>query len=239
MGSPRSKARPSPAGKVRCKGWTAGGQQPWNGTVDRAGGHRGAAGGALRGKKELWVQGLWVQASTGRSCGCRWAPANTATAKVAPLPSLCQPGSCAALHHRPAGYCPPSARTQGHSGEPLTFLYLALPDTGQPMRDLCHPLAPHLLFPQALSNTRQKNLAAEQALAKEIILDVPAVELPEGSKLVEPGMPQVLEGPEEDRDNLHHPEDDAKEVDAHRALWRLVPKVQNSLEEDRDHFHHS
>ncbi|KFO76824.1 hypothetical protein N303_09615, partial [Cuculus canorus] len=53
-----------------------------------------------------------------------------------------------------------------------------------------------------------------------------------------PGMPQVLEGPEEDRDNLHHPEDDAKEVDAHRALWRLVPKVQNSLEEDRDHFHH-
>ncbi|KFP46043.1 hypothetical protein N323_08218, partial [Cathartes aura] len=49
---------------------------------------------------------------------------------------------------------------------------------------------------------------------------------------------QALEGPEEDRDHLHHPQDDASEVDARGPPWLLSLEVQSGPEEDRDHLHH-
>ncbi|KFQ05262.1 hypothetical protein N329_10040, partial [Haliaeetus albicilla] len=45
-------------------------------------------------------------------------------------------------------------------------------------------------------------------------------------------------GPEEDRDHLHHPQDDAREADGHESPWVLSLGVQSGLEEDRDHLHH-
>ncbi|XP_069652044.1 proline-rich acidic protein 1-like [Haliaeetus albicilla] len=108
---------------------------------------------------------------------------------------------------------------------------------------------------QAPSNTGWKDLAAEQDLAKEIILGIRAVEPPEEGEIsedVEPGIKvfsssawaqwgprQDQVGPEEDRDHLHHPQDDAREADGHESPWVLSLGVQSGLEEDRDHLHHS
>ncbi|KFP14876.1 hypothetical protein Z169_05169, partial [Egretta garzetta] len=49
---------------------------------------------------------------------------------------------------------------------------------------------------------------------------------------------QAQVGPEEDRDHLHHPQDDVGEADASRPPWKLSLEVQNGPEEDRDHLHH-
>ncbi|XP_050755122.1 proline-rich acidic protein 1 [Gymnogyps californianus] len=113
---------------------------------------------------------------------------------------------------------------------------------------------------QAPSDTGQKDLAAEQDLVKEIILGIRAVEPPEESEIskeVEPGIKvfsgsawarwdprQAQEGPEEDRDHLHHSQDDASEVDASEvdargSPWLMSLEVQSGPEEDRDHLHHS
>lgn len=87
------------------------------------------------------------------------------------------------------------------------------------------------------------------------ILGIRAVEPPEEGEIsedVEPGIKvfsssawaqwgphQAQVGPEEDRDHLHHPQDDAREADGHESPWVLSLGVQSGLEEDRDHFHHS
>ncbi|KAM6091050.1 uncharacterized protein LJ206_004754 [Theristicus caerulescens] len=108
---------------------------------------------------------------------------------------------------------------------------------------------------QALSNTEQKDLTVEQDLAKEIILGIPAVELSEEGEIteeVEPGIKvfsssawaqwgprQAQVGPEEDRDHIHHPQDDVREAVAHRPPRMLSLEVQSGPEEDRDHLHHS
>ncbi|GAB0192569.1 proline-rich acidic protein 1 [Grus japonensis] len=81
---------------------------------------------------------------------------------------------------------------------------------------------------------------------------VPATELPEEgeiSKEVEPvfsggawaprGPHQAQVGPEEDRDHLHHPQDDVREADARGPPRMLSLEVQSGPEEDRDHLHHS
>ncbi|XP_009080732.1 PREDICTED: proline-rich acidic protein 1 [Acanthisitta chloris] len=107
---------------------------------------------------------------------------------------------------------------------------------------------------QALSLARRKDLAAVQDLDNEIILGIGAVESPEKgelSKQVVPGIkvfsssawaqqgqPQVQAGPEEDRDHLQHPQDDAREADALRLPWMMSLEVQNGPEEDRDHLYH-
>ncbi|CAN0232906.1 unnamed protein product [Bubo scandiacus] len=107
---------------------------------------------------------------------------------------------------------------------------------------------------QAPSDTEWKDLATKQDLAKEIILGVRAVEpLEEGetSNGLQPGIKvfsssawtqwglrQAQAGPEEDRDHLHHPQDDAREDDAHGLPRTLSLEVQSGLEEDRDHLHH-
>ncbi|XP_075010136.1 proline-rich acidic protein 1 [Calonectris borealis] len=108
---------------------------------------------------------------------------------------------------------------------------------------------------QAPSNTGLKDLAMEQDLAKEIILGIKAVEPPEEGEIseeVEPGIKvfsssawarwgprQAQAGPEEDRDHLHHPQDDAREDDARGPPRMLSLEVQSGPEEDRDHLHHS
>nr|XP_009681505.1 PREDICTED: proline-rich acidic protein 1 [Struthio camelus australis] len=110
---------------------------------------------------------------------------------------------------------------------------------------------------QALSNTREKQLPARLALIKEIILGIKAVEPPEEGEItedVEPGIKvfssdaqgwrgplgaQAMEGPEEDRDHLHHPEDNAVEDAAHVQRPALFHNVQSGPEEDRDHIYHS
>ncbi|KAM6391018.1 proline-rich acidic protein 1 [Pluvialis apricaria] len=107
---------------------------------------------------------------------------------------------------------------------------------------------------QALSDTRQKDPVAEQHLVKEIILGLRAVEPPEEREIteeVEPGIKvfsssawapqgtlQVQAGPEEDHDHLHHPQDNAREADAHRPPRMLFLEVQSGPEEDRDHLYH-
>ncbi|KFZ58144.1 hypothetical protein N321_10087, partial [Antrostomus carolinensis] len=45
-------------------------------------------------------------------------------------------------------------------------------------------------------------------------------------------------GPEEDRDHLHHPQDDVMDVDAHGPSRTLALEVQSGPEQDRDHLHH-
>lgn len=50
---------------------------------------------------------------------------------------------------------------------------------------------------------------------------------------------KVQNGPEEDRDHLYHPQDDAREADTYRPPRMLSLKVQNGPEEDRDHVYHS
>ncbi|XP_009464376.1 PREDICTED: proline-rich acidic protein 1-like [Nipponia nippon] len=108
---------------------------------------------------------------------------------------------------------------------------------------------------QALSNTRHQDLNVEQDLAKEIILGIRAVELSEKGEITEevkPGIKvfsssawarwgprQAQVGPEEDRDHLHHPQDDAREADARGPPQMLSLEVQSGPEEDRDHLHHS
>ncbi|KFW73277.1 hypothetical protein AS28_02342, partial [Pygoscelis adeliae] len=49
---------------------------------------------------------------------------------------------------------------------------------------------------------------------------------------------QAQVGPEEDRDHLHHPQDEAREADAHRPPQTLSLEVQSSPEKDHDHLHH-
>ncbi|KFV85559.1 hypothetical protein N308_12765, partial [Struthio camelus australis] len=49
---------------------------------------------------------------------------------------------------------------------------------------------------------------------------------------------QAMEGPEEDRDHLHHPEDNAVEDAAHVQRPALFHNVQSGPEEDRDHIYH-
>ncbi|XP_064320606.1 uncharacterized protein LOC135315575 isoform X1 [Phalacrocorax carbo] len=107
---------------------------------------------------------------------------------------------------------------------------------------------------QAPSNTGRKDLATEQDLAEKTILGTQAMELLEGeiTKEVEPGIKvfsssawarwvshQVQEGPEEDRDHLYHPQDNAREADVLGPPWVLSLEVQSGPEEDRDHLHHS
>ncbi|KFP88395.1 hypothetical protein N310_01038, partial [Acanthisitta chloris] len=48
----------------------------------------------------------------------------------------------------------------------------------------------------------------------------------------------VQNGPEEDRDHLYHPQDDAREADVVRQPRMLSLEVQNGPEEDRDHLYH-
>ncbi|KFW06399.1 hypothetical protein N326_07457, partial [Eurypyga helias] len=45
-------------------------------------------------------------------------------------------------------------------------------------------------------------------------------------------------GPEEDRDHLHHPQDDAREAAAHGLPRALSMEVERGPEEDRDHLYH-
>ncbi|KFO88652.1 hypothetical protein N320_08518, partial [Buceros rhinoceros silvestris] len=49
---------------------------------------------------------------------------------------------------------------------------------------------------------------------------------------------QAQAGPEEDRDQLHHPQDNAREADAHRPPRMLSLEVQSGPEDDHDHLHH-
>uniref|UniRef100_A0A8C3JLL7 Uncharacterized protein n=1 Tax=Calidris pygmaea TaxID=425635 RepID=A0A8C3JLL7_9CHAR len=49
---------------------------------------------------------------------------------------------------------------------------------------------------------------------------------------------QAQVGPEEDRDQLYHPWDNAGEADAHRPPQMLSLEVQRGPEEDRDHLYH-
>ncbi|XP_066180416.1 proline-rich acidic protein 1 [Sylvia atricapilla] len=101
---------------------------------------------------------------------------------------------------------------------------------------------------QALSSSRWKDLATEQDLAEEIILGVGAIEPSEegepgirvfsSSAWAKRGPPQVQSRPEEDRDHLHTPQDDAREANARVPFSMLGLKVQNGPEEDRDHLYH-
>ncbi|KFW83578.1 hypothetical protein N305_10346, partial [Manacus vitellinus] len=50
--------------------------------------------------------------------------------------------------------------------------------------------------------------------------------------------PQVQVEPEEDRDHLYHPQDDARKVDVREPPRMLSLQVQNGPEEDRDHLYH-
>uniref|UniRef100_A0A8C3EL61 Uncharacterized protein n=1 Tax=Corvus moneduloides TaxID=1196302 RepID=A0A8C3EL61_CORMO len=80
------------------------------------------------------------------------------------------------------------------------------------------------------------------------ILGVGAIETPEegdpgikvfsSSAWAQRGPPQVQAGPEEDRDHLHHPQDDTREANARVPFWMLSLEVQNGPEEDRDHLYH-
>ncbi|XP_026707855.1 proline-rich acidic protein 1-like isoform X4 [Athene cunicularia] len=110
------------------------------------------------------------------------------------------------------------------------------------------------LSPQAPRDTEWQGVATEQDLAKETILGVQSVEaLEEGetSNGLQPGIKvfsssawaqwgprQAQVGPEEDRDHLHHPQDDAREDDPHGLPQTLALEVQSGPEEDRDHLHH-
>ncbi|XP_032922589.1 proline-rich acidic protein 1 [Catharus ustulatus] len=101
---------------------------------------------------------------------------------------------------------------------------------------------------QALSSSRWKNRAPEQDLAEEIILGVGAIEPSEdaepgikvfsSSAWAQRGPPQVQARPEEERDHLYHPQDDARKADARVPFWMLPLEVQNGPEEDRDHLYH-
>uniref|UniRef100_A0A663LPL8 Uncharacterized protein n=1 Tax=Athene cunicularia TaxID=194338 RepID=A0A663LPL8_ATHCN len=75
------------------------------------------------------------------------------------------------------------------------------------------------LSPQAPRDTEWQGVATEQDLAKETTCI-------------------WLVGPEEDRDHLHHPQDDAREDDPHGLPQTLALEVQSGPEEDRDHLHH-
>ncbi|XP_010132681.1 PREDICTED: proline-rich acidic protein 1-like, partial [Buceros rhinoceros silvestris] len=105
----------------------------------------------------------------------------------------------------------------------------------------------------ALSDTREK-VQVEQDFTEKITLGTRAVEPPESdiSEEVEPGVKvfsrsdwvqwgphQAQAGPEEDRDQLHHPQDNAREADAHRPPRMLSLEVQSGPEDDHDHLHHS
>ncbi|KAL2303224.1 hypothetical protein Nmel_010688, partial [Mimus melanotis] len=101
---------------------------------------------------------------------------------------------------------------------------------------------------QALSSSWWKDLTPEQDLTEEIILGVGAIEPPEkgepgikvfsSSAWAQRGPPQVQARPEEDRDHLYHPQDDAREASARVPFWMLALEVQNGPEEDRDHLYH-
>lgn len=66
----------------------------------------------------------------------------------------------------------------------------------------------------------------------------PGIRVFSSSAWAKRGPPQVRARPEEDRDHLHHPQDDAREADARVPSWMLSLKVQNGPEEDRDHLYH-
>ncbi|XP_014822118.1 PREDICTED: proline-rich acidic protein 1-like [Calidris pugnax] len=107
---------------------------------------------------------------------------------------------------------------------------------------------------QAPSDTGRKDLDTERDLAREILLGIRAVEPPGEGEItseVEPGLKgfsssawaqgrplQAQVGPEEDRDRLYHPRDDAGEADAQRPPQMLSLEVQRGPEEDRDHLYH-
>ncbi|XP_039241840.1 uncharacterized protein LOC120322471 isoform X2 [Pipra filicauda] len=102
---------------------------------------------------------------------------------------------------------------------------------------------------QALSSSGRKGLPTDRDLDKEIIPGVDVLEEWELSEEVKPGRkavsrrawppPQVQVEPEEDRDHLHHPQDDARKVDVREPPRMLSLQVQNGPEEDRDHLYHS
>ncbi|KAM6265932.1 uncharacterized protein LJ264_005515 [Porphyrio hochstetteri] len=100
---------------------------------------------------------------------------------------------------------------------------------------------------RALSDTGEKDLVTEQDVVTAISQGTQAMDLLEegkASREVEPGIKVSSSAwaqaePEEDRDHLYHPQDDAREVDVHEPLQMLSLEVQNSLEEDWDHLHHS
>ncbi|XP_032551623.1 uncharacterized protein LOC116790615 [Chiroxiphia lanceolata] len=102
---------------------------------------------------------------------------------------------------------------------------------------------------QALSSSGWKGLPTDRDLDKEIIPGVDVLEERELSEEVKPGRkavsrrawhpPQVQVEPEEDRDHLHHPQDDARKVDVREPPRMLTLQVQNGPEEDRDHLYHS
>ena len=99
------------------------------------------------------------------------------------------------------------------------------------------------------------DLSSPTLLACSSVLGIRAMEPPEEGEVteeVEPGVkvfsssawaqwgPRKSQaGPEEDRDHLHHPQDDTREADARRPPRTLSREVQNGPEEDRDHLHHS
>ncbi|KAM6347352.1 proline-rich acidic protein 1 isoform 2-T2 [Alca torda] len=107
---------------------------------------------------------------------------------------------------------------------------------------------------QAPSDAGRKDPAAEQDLAKEILLGIRAVEPPEEHEITDEvqlglkvsssawarrGPLQVQTGPEEDHDHLYHPQDNAGEASARGPPPRMLSlEVQSGPEEDRDHLHH-
>lgn len=92
------------------------------------------------------------------------------------------------------------------------------------------------------------NLSSLILLPSSSILGVGAIGTPEegepgikvfsSSAWAQRGPPQVQAVPEEDRDHLHHPQDDAREASARVPFWMLSLEVQNGPEEDRDHLYH-
>ncbi|XP_051474211.1 proline-rich acidic protein 1 [Apus apus] len=110
-----------------------------------------------------------------------------------------------------------------------------------------------LLLPSP-GDTQAPGDIGRQDLAKDIALGVRAVEPPEEggvSNEVEPGIKvfsssawapwsphQAQAGPEEDRDHLYHPQDEAREADVQGPLM-LSLEVQSGPEEDRDYLYHS
>ncbi|XP_026707853.1 proline-rich acidic protein 1-like isoform X2 [Athene cunicularia] len=196
----------------------------------------GSTGGRQCGHR--WVLGagreLWVQVGTvgiGRSCGHR--------------PALCR---MSVGRHQPTQRLPV-----------WLLCHLSASPRAARLCSITVLLGAALLLPtpggaQAPRDTEWQGVATEQDLAKETILGVQSVEaLEEGetSNGLQPGIKvfsssawaqwgprQAQVGPEEDRDHLHHPQDDAREDDPHGLPQTLALEVQSGPEEDRDHLHH-
>ncbi|KAM6347351.1 proline-rich acidic protein 1 isoform 1-T1 [Alca torda] len=149
--------------------------------------------------------------------------------------------------------CFPLAARPGATQHPMDALGGAAPRSGQSAgqrpgqtTDGSHGAAP--------SDAGRKDPAAEQDLAKEILLGIRAVEPPEEHEITDEvqlglkvsssawarrGPLQVQTGPEEDHDHLYHPQDNAGEASARGPPPRMLSlEVQSGPEEDRDHLHH-